>query len=183
IAPFNFTLTLDMTQNGPEMWSATGSLLVSDQTTATNAIEAHFRSTNILIKNGSGYTLNIDGILSPLSGESILVNRGDPWRFAGDGNVYHVTFPADFYFRPTPASPDADGTPGQITVAQSRSYGNGDLFVIKVNVPVGTLDDLFASDRSMTGGEVKGSIVPAPAAVLLGLVGLAAVGWYRRRLA
>jgi hypothetical protein len=170
--PFNFAMTLNLTRLGPENWSATGSLTWSDINTGSNAVGAAFKSTNIVIKNGAKSTLNIDGLLSPLSGNTILVNRGNPWTFLGDATQ-------------TTADYNADGTLGQITLPDNpQAYNIGDLFVIKTNVGTSSLDDLFGSTWTQAKeGEVKGAIVPAPAAVALGLMGLCMVGVWMRRYA
>jgi len=171
--PFNFSMTLNLTRLGPGNWSATGNLKWSDINTGSNAVETAFASTNIFIYNGSRYTLNIDGLLSPLSGNTILVNRGSPWTFVGDAA------------KTPPEYPDADGTPGQITLPDNPlSFSNGDLFVIRTNVMTSSLDSLFGTTWTEPKvGQISGTIVPAPAAVVLGLMGLSLVGFWMRRYA
>jgi hypothetical protein len=171
--PFDFNLTLSLQQLGTEQWLATGSLKFTDTSGSGNAVEAKFVSTDIIIYSGASYTLNIIGGLSPLSGPSILTGyHGDPWTFMGDP------------LKTNPAQ-DADGVLGQITLPDNRlAYTGGDLFVIKTDVSYALKDLVFGS--TWTGeqtGEVKGTVVPAPAAVVLGLFGLGVVGWYMRRFA
>jgi hypothetical protein len=42
------------------------------------------------------------------------------------------------------------------------------------------IDQFFAQDRQGDGGNTKGEIIPAPGAVVLGMMGLALVGRMRR---
>jgi hypothetical protein len=170
---FDFNLTLNLQQLGTEQWLATGTLTFTDTSGMGNAVEANFVSTDIIIYSGATYTLNIIGGLSPLNGTSILTgNDGDPWTFTGDLSL-------------TNPDPNADGVVGQITLPDNRlAYGGGDLFVIKTDVTANLKDVLFGSTwTGVQTGEVKGTVVPAPAAVLLGLFGLGVVGWYMRRFA
>lgn len=93
------------------------------------------------------------------------------------GKAYNVYL--DFTL--TRAGPDQWSATGSLMFTDALTGSS------KVNVGTSSLDALFSADHkngnALTGGEVKGSVVPAPAAVLLGLVGLAAGGWYMRRLA
>ena len=164
----NFNLLLDLIlvdEPGANNWSATGSMKFTDTTTATYAVEAAVTSTSIAINGGE---LEIKGYLYDLApNTSILVNRGDPWVFAGNGDV-------------GPA--DEDGTANQVTMGNRETYDGGQLVTIKFGVS-GTLDDLFSANQTLSNGEVKGQVVPAPAAVLLGLLGLSVAGIKLRKFA
>lgn len=165
---FNLALDLQMVQLGVNNWDGAGTIKFTDTSTATNAVEATADISSIQVLAGNLIITGNLGVLNPNT--NILVNRGNPWVFVGNQAI--------------PTEPDADGVVGQITVDNIASYINGTLITLKFGVPGnGTLDSLFSVDRSMNGGEVKGSVVPAPAAVLLGAMGLGLVGWVKRRFA
>jgi hypothetical protein len=147
-------------------------LTFTDTNTASNAVKADFTSSSIAIMYGAAGYLEIRGYLGTSSGQDsiLLSTRGDPWKFMGEASS-------------TPNSPDADGVDGQITRAQRAAQDNGTLICMKFAIGQDSLDTLFGVDRSLGGGEVKGSIVPAPAAVVLGLMGLGLVGVWMRRYA
>jgi len=164
----NFNLLLDLAmvdEAGANNWSATGTLKFTDTDTSDYAVEAAIQSYSVQID--SGY-LEIKGYLSDLvPNTSILVNRGDPWVFGGSAG-YTLA--------------GADGTADQVTMYNPGSYDGGQLLMIKFGVS-GTLDAFFSIDRLLTNGEVKGQVVPAPAAVVLGILGLAVVGVKLRKYA
>jgi hypothetical protein len=164
VANFDLAVDLTMTQLGPNIWSGTGALTFTDLATGSNAVEAAITTTSIV---ATGNSLEIRGALSPLAGTSILVNRGDPWTFAGSFGS---------------GGANADGVPGQITVSNPGSYDGGDILTLKFGYD-GTVDQFFLNPQDLTGGEVKGAIVPVPAAVLLGFLGLGAAGLKLRRFA
>jgi len=168
----NFDLVVDLTMKaefGANNWSAAGTLKFTDTDTASYAVEADFHSTLVEIDN-EGY-LRIEGTLSDTtSNTSILVNRGDPWEYVGNAEGA--------------IAGDADGKPNQITVYNPGSYDGGTLLTIKFAAAGYDLDTLFSDDREdWYPGEVKGQIVPVPAAVLLGFLGLSAAGLKLRKFA
>ena len=163
-AYFNLVLDLQMTQLGPNNWLALGTFKFTDTTLATNAVEAGMVSTSI---KADGTSLRIEGYLQDMNPPTILVNRGDPWVFAGNADN---------------GGADADGTYGQITVPNSQSYDGGTILTLKFGY-TGTVDGFFGADQNVGGGEVKGAIVPVPGAVLLGLLGLSAAGLKLRKYA
>jgi len=168
----NFDLVVDLTMKdefGANNWSATGTLKFTDIVTSSYAVEADFQSTLVEIDKG-GYLI-IQGTLSDMApNSSILVNRGDPWVYKGNGESSFAG--------------DADGIDKQLTVYNPESYDGGTLITIKFGASGYTLDELFEDDIENWGpGEVKGQVVPLPAAALLGFLGLGAAGLKLRKFA
>jgi len=166
-----FDLFLDLTMTdlpGANNWSAAGSLKFTDSTTTTFGVEAIFSSTGVYTLFGNN-VLVIEGRLSPLSGSTILVNYGDPWTYVGQENIG--------------LEGNQDGMNGQFSIDNPENYSQGDLVTLKFGLGGLSLDALFGANRMLAGGEVKGMIVPAPAAVVLGALGLGLVGWVRRKWA
>jgi hypothetical protein len=164
---FNLTLDLEMTPLGADNWSASGTFGFTDTDKSDYAVEADVQSTRI---TADGMLLKIEGCLQPLNPPTILVNRGDPWVFVGNAE-----------------DPGANpsGTANQITVLGPDAYRQGTIWTLKFGY-TGTLDQFFGPDGSdpfLTGGEVKGSIVPVPGAVLLGILGLGVAGVKLRKYA
>ena len=85
---FNLMVDLTMTQLGINNWSAAGTLKFTDTATGTNAVEAVVQSYSVSIAGGY---LEIKGYLGDLNPSAILVNRGDPWVFAGNFDGRAVT--------------------------------------------------------------------------------------------
>lgn len=173
--------------------SLTGLYRATDSVTtlANPSLAANFVAGGTgLDPDGVSYSrgiLRIEGLLSPAAGNSsILVNpAGGPWVYVGkdDGAM----------------GPGLDGVDNTITVDESsrNAFNQGLFAVLEINLDRfadGTLigdvdaDTLFANALahggfSSTSSQLQVSVVPAPPAVLLGLVGFGALGWFRKRLA
>ncbi len=155
-ADFDISLDLVMTQNGANDWSAAGTLALTDVDMGTNAIVAAFDSYSVGFFSG---TLNIVGALS---GNPILVNResagAGTWTFEGDGSE-------------------------TISIANAHDYTGGTLFQFQFSTGKNTLDELLTADGfHMEGGQLKGTVVPAPSALVLAGLGMALTSRMRRRM-
>ena len=167
------SIELSFTESAPDIWSATGTLTLGDNSTGNpDKIVADFVSTSIVIE---GNHLDVSGILTAQIGlGSILVPPTDPWTYqgqsgAGAGGLYDDL---------------ADNT---ITVPTNvASHNVGMLVVMHHTLPIDerTFAELFApGQRTLDQGDVDITITPVPAAVLLGIIGLGVVGLKLRKYA
>ncbi|NQU75633.1 MAG: hypothetical protein HQ546_04860 [Planctomycetes bacterium] len=166
---FNLLFSVALTDlPGTDNWSANGMLSIMDADLDGDVVVAAFQSTKIWITDNA---LRMDGRLQALGGgeqDSILKPDSEPWIFVGEG-PYSLN--------------DADGLPNQVTVSHQDWYGYGGLFSTQFGVSTSNLDELFKTSATLEGGEVHGSIVPIPGAVILGSMGLGLVGWrFRKRM-
>jgi hypothetical protein len=168
---FDFSFTGEISYDGSgyslNSLGANGNgIAFTDIETSTNAVEADFKSWAVSLSplGASTHLFSFSGNLNDLGNSNgpILVNRppgGSTWTFEGDGGESIAIGP--------PVS----------------NFQNGGLVQIHLTTTETSLDDLFEEDVMLSGGDMKITVVPAPAAVILGLIGLPVVGWIKRRFA
>jgi len=159
---YDFNGALTFTHLGVNNWSATGSFTLADS--VGTRVEADFLSSSITLANtplppfGTMSTMTISGTLSIKAPNSSILVGPDPWTFAG--------------------------TSGGLTVTDWQRYDNGALVTAEFYFPGAVdLDTLLSVNRASSGGETEFSVVPVPAAILLGMLGLSAAGVGLRRFA
>jgi hypothetical protein len=161
-ANYDFLLDVNLVQAGANNWTASGTFTFTDQY-LTTAASATFTSTAIAFtpKGGATGELEVAGNLEPSSGSSILstASLGDPWQYDGE-------FGDD------------------LSVPGASGYDRGWLVTLKFGIVANDLDDFLSEDQlDLQQGYAYGEIFPAPAAVVLGFIGLSLVGWRMRRMA
>jgi hypothetical protein len=174
---FTFALSADVLYLGPNSYhilaSGTGGKRLSgtDSTgsgggTSGNSYEASL-SSNFVYFDGTLFRFDA-GLGSAPGNDAILLDNDTPdgpaWTFIGsDGSSIGLS-----------GSGAEDRT----------NYGTGDIFQFHVYFDLGVrdLDWFFSGDRDHEGAQTKVTVIPVPAAVVLGVVGLAAIVWAKRRM-
>lgn len=151
-----YSLDLSFTQFGVDDWRALGTFSMRDVN--REVVAANFSSTSVFIDDNT-YELKIRGNLSPVGGNaSVLVPSVYAWEMT-------------------------DGT-DTLSVSNATSFDTGVMINTQFTAWGGmTEDEFFTSDRDLVNGDSRIAVTPAPAAVLLGIVGLGMVGIRMRKYA
>jgi hypothetical protein len=162
VEPYSLSAVLNFVGSG-NSYSVTGSLVVNDADGAK--IAANFQSANVRFESliaGNPYsnTIYVSGYLSPAAGPSILVGNSDPYKW------------------------EFKGATDAISLADNiASYDTGNMVVYEFNVNYGSLQQFLAANGAEALGMLNATVVPVPAAVLLGFLGLGAAGLKLRKSA
>ena len=167
------TFVIDLQVNNLNgIWHADGVWTMKDKNGL--AASATFTSTNVetIPDFGVNPAFIVQGLLTPNVGESILVG-GDPWTYEGDINKGVI-------------GDGLDGTTATITRNDSGPYGSGTMvtthFLLGAYVDTDTfLTTNHTGTGALDGGWASGTIIPVPAAVVLGFIGLGMVGVRMRK--
>ncbi len=179
------SVSMDVVRLGTNIYRMEGTATGTDLSTATNSHEAAVKVDNSSVSSyityydpiggiGGGH-FSFAGLAYTLAGnDAILVNRallGSDWVFTGQGPVMA-------------GDPDADSSSTTLRLDTGRlNYDRGSLafFDIDVDAGFGNLDGWFSYDQSETAGQLQLNVIPTPAAVTLGLIGLGLACCIRRR--
>ncbi|MCU0913201.1 MAG: hypothetical protein MUC88_01400 [Planctomycetes bacterium] len=153
-------------------YTANGTFELEDNS-GSSKMKANFTSTSVSLTTlGGQLQLMMDGVLSTFSGDSILLG-GAPWVFTGDSNF---------------SGADADGNAQTVTIDDPSDHDVGGL--VAIHYPVygkySTLEQLFtalANGSTLGNGSVHAQVVPVPAALLLGVLGVGVTGLKLRKYA
>ena len=175
------TFILDLTvQMVSGIWQATGTWTMND--TNGEAIKASFFSADIKTVEDwqADPAFVMTGTLTPFeSNEAILLGTsGSDWEFVGNAD----------------GGENSDGKDDTITIGNWGSYNGGTM--VTTHFLLGAYQDTDSflqrdhlgntgptAGMALDGGWASGTIVPVPAAVVLGFIGLGMVGWRMRKYA
>lgn len=154
---FNLTFT-----GAGESWMAIGDLSLKD-TSGNVVLKGDIVGAGIDYVDGTDNSLEIRGVMVTPAGDDSILQTSGAWTFAGDST--------------------------SIGLAQgAENYDNGTLVVVHYLLPssVTSLSSLFGyvtanGATTLQAGNVDITVVPVPAAVLLGMLGLSAAGLKLRR--
>ena len=167
------TFVIDLTTyKVGDIWHADGVWTMKDVN--GQAASATFTSTNVetIPEFASNPAFVVQGLLTPNVGDSILVG-GDPWEYKGDINKGII-------------GDGLDGKTATITRNHSEPYKSGTMVTTHFLIGSFVDTDTFLSidhtgTGALDGGWASGTVIPAPAAVMLGFIGLGLVGFRMRK--
>ena len=173
----SFDIDIDFTFNKVgSTWTATATDLWIKDSTSTKILEADFASTSMFITpTGGNYMFTLVGDLTTASGNSAILTgftSGTDWTFSGEDDSFPITG-------------GSDTTADQITVSSTmwESFDTGDLVEFQFQVGASTLDAFFGAGGTYDDGNIDIHVVPIPAAVILGILGLGVAGIKLRKYA
>ncbi|MCG3130379.1 MAG: hypothetical protein FLDDKLPJ_01136 [Phycisphaerae bacterium] len=168
---FSVSFVADVFKNGANDYSIVGSLGIGDVNSPPDVIVGNFLSNSLSLGGGffsfEGGLSNSNGILQP--------DGSDTWVFTGladdTPDFINGVFGGD------------DGVDGTVSLDSARgSYRSGNLLDFQFVGKSPNLDAFFNADRQgSNGADMKITIVPVPAGVALGMIGLSAAWALRRR--
>lgn len=167
---FKVLFTADVFKIGANSYSIQGSLGIGDMGSPPDVVVGGFTSTDIQINGSlfqfSGDLSNPAGLLQP--------GPGGQWIFEGDPAVTPDMINGKLF--------GEDGVDGTVTLPDGRDqFTNGNLVDFQLVGNFSDLDSFFNQNQGSNGADMKIKIVPVPAALLLGLIGLAGSAVIRRR--
>lgn len=174
-ANFSVAVTGDVVFLGPDSYALVGSFVATDDS-GTVKVHSDFNSSTVSMTGPPEFSnvLTIAGSLSTFGGgEGTILADGTStsWSFAGHAGD-------------TNALLDIGGDATISIIDRSiASYDTGALIDFSLGVTITDLDELFAASSVVAGGDMKVTIVPVPAAIVLGLIGFGTLAGVRRRLA
>jgi hypothetical protein len=173
ITPYNLAFDITFVGSG-NAYTASGTFKLWDASSSVNPdIYASFTGTSInytASTTGPGQ-LQIDGLLRTPSGfSSILQPTSTPWVFQGTSQD---------------GTNNADGNATTVTVPLGvHNYDAGSLVSLYFPI-INTADmqTLFSTTSNIGNGDLQAVIVPVPAALVLGVLGLSVAGLKLRKFA
>ena len=178
---FAFSLSLDFARVAGE-WTVTGDLSFTDIHGSSKVVGKFAADYLLYIEDPDPHAIHAIQVVGKIwtdsaKHDSMLVGTSDEWTFDGSG-VLSGSLDMDGSMSETPPRP-------AITVEHDRDqWDTGVLTTMKFGgIEATTLDAFLATAGLYDGGHVQGTIIPAPAAFGLGLMGLTLVGYWMRRFA